>query len=82
MLVSFASGNMCIQPTYEELKHQIINPLAKDIFRIQPTYEELKRNVLCHTEQHVLGIQPTYEELKHGNRKHYRVVGAWYPAYL
>ena len=56
---------MCIQPTYEELKHYertlLLPRLSSD--GIQPTYEELETGQE-NTRRRLHRIQPTYEELK------------------
>ena len=72
----------CIQPTYEELKHNRAPRTPALLACIQPTYEELKPPKGKTHSSLLSSIQPTYEELK----QKYAILPVqfvhWYPAYL
>ena len=62
----YNSAGTCIQPTYEELKHNKVHKEIPNYQGIQPTYEELKHERQRELFEEQLRIQPTYEELKPG----------------
>jgi len=71
-----------IQPTYEELKHVILDEEAGKLLGIQPTYEELKQRNSLPSAAGGLSIQPTYEELKQRSFFFPDIPPGMYPAYL
>ncbi len=52
------------EPTYEELKLQMVNSETVARLCFEPTYEELKRSININCKSFCVGFEPTYEELK------------------
>ena len=52
------------EPTYEELKHNLVLFHTSRKGSFEPTYEELKLHSFAFVSSPELGFEPTYEELK------------------
>ena len=70
MKLARRGGNTCFEPTYEELKPDMIRLYLTRQDRFEPTYEELKPQLLLYAPEKKECFEPTYEELKLGKPLH------------